>query len=105
MSPRRLEALATDPHFLERYDAVMRWFAAETSFEHTWFSRVHPELRPKTIAYFCAEFGFHSSVPVNAGGKDHSRPTRRPIFCSMGACSVGGWKNLMRPRLGFTFPE
>ena len=36
----RLATLATDPDFLERYDAVMRWFAAETSFEHTSFARV-----------------------------------------------------------------
>jgi starch phosphorylase len=68
ISPKRLEALATDSHFLDRYDAVMRWYAAEMSFDHTWFSRVHPELRPKTIAYFCAEFGFHSSVPIYSGG-------------------------------------
>jgi starch phosphorylase len=46
----------------------MGWFAAETSFEHTWFSRVHPDFRTKTIAYFCAEFGFHSSVPIYSGG-------------------------------------
>jgi starch phosphorylase len=64
----RLAALAADPGFLERYDAVMRWLAAETSFEQTWFSRSHPDLRGKTIAYFCAEFGVHSSVPIYSGG-------------------------------------
>jgi starch phosphorylase len=68
LDPMRLASLATDPDFLERYDAVMRWYAAEMSFEHTWFSRAHPDLRPKTIAYFCAEFGFHSSVPIYSGG-------------------------------------
>ena len=68
IDPMRLETLATDPAFLEQYDAVMRWLAAETSFEHTWFSRAHPDLRPKSIAYFCAEFGLHSSVPIYSGG-------------------------------------
>ena len=68
IDPMRLAALAADPEFLERYDAVMRWFAAEMSFDQTWFSRVHSDLRPKTIAYFCAEFGFHSSVPIYSGG-------------------------------------
>ena len=68
IDPARLEALAADPHFLEQYDAVMRWLAAETSFEQTWFSRTHPDLRSRTIAYFCAEFGLHSSVPIYSGG-------------------------------------
>src|SRR5688572_33396263 len=27
---------------------------------------------------------------MNAGGKDHSRPTRRPIFCSIGRV-LRGW--------------
>ena len=68
IDPMRLVVLATNPSFLERYDAVMRWLAAETSFEHTWFSRAYPDLQGKTIAYFCAEFGLHSSVPIYSGG-------------------------------------
>ena len=68
IDPTRLAALATDTSFLERYDEVMRWLAAETSFDQTWFSRAHPDLREKTIAYFCAEFGVHSSVPIYSGG-------------------------------------
>src|SRR5687768_5769623 len=31
---------------------------------------------------------------MNAGGNDHSRPTRRPIFLSMCACSLVGQRNL-----------
>src|SRR6266550_71668 len=68
VDPTRLIELSIDPAFLEHYDAVMRWLAAEASFEHTWFSRTHPDLRGKTIAYFCAEFGLHSSVPIYSGG-------------------------------------
>lgn len=68
IDPAQLAALATDPEFLARYDAVMRWFAAETSFEHTWFARQYENLRDRTIAYFCAEFGLHSSVPIYSGG-------------------------------------
>ena len=78
----RLASLAADPSFLERYDAVMQWLAAETSFEHTpgtpmrvmssdTYSAVTPALRRFTSS-------------MNGGGKDHSRPTRRPIFLSMG---------------------
>src|SRR5258706_8466559 len=68
IEPARLAALAADPSFLERYDAVMRWLAAETSFDQTWFNRTHPNFKANTIAYFCAEFGVHSSVPIYSGG-------------------------------------
>jgi starch phosphorylase len=68
IGPNRLVALAKDPGFLEKYDAVMRWLADEGRFDQTWFSQNHPEHRNKTIAYFCAEFGLHSSVPIYSGG-------------------------------------
>ncbi|MEO5904289.1 MAG: alpha-glucan family phosphorylase [Gemmatimonadaceae bacterium] len=68
IEPSRLLALSTDADFLEQYDAVMSWLAAEASFDHAWFSREHPDQRKKTIAYFCAEFGLHSSVPIYSGG-------------------------------------
>ena len=68
IDPARLVALSTDPSFLEKYDAVMHWLAAEASFDQTWFSRTYAEQRGKTIAYFCAEFGLHSSVPIYSGG-------------------------------------
>src|SRR4029079_11971248 len=68
VDPTRLIALSTDEAFLERYDEVVRWLSAEASFDGTWFSRTHPDLRAKTIAYFCAEFGLHSSVPIYSGG-------------------------------------
>src|SRR4051812_33604792 len=56
LDPVTLIALANDQEFLEQYDAVMRWFASESSFDNTWFSETHSDLRDKTIAYFCAEF-------------------------------------------------
>src|SRR5690348_11708702 len=64
----RLTQLANDNEFLEQYDAVMRWLASEASFDQTWFTAQHGDLRDKTIAYFCAEFGLHSSVPIYSGG-------------------------------------
>src|SRR5258708_6893102 len=33
----RLAQCAASPDFIAGYDAVMRWFAAEKSTEHTWF--------------------------------------------------------------------
>jgi glycogen phosphorylase len=64
----RLNQCATEPHFLARYDAVMEWFAAEKSVEHTWFARNHSSLRASTVAYFCAEFGLYHTVPIYSGG-------------------------------------
>jgi starch phosphorylase len=64
----RFETLAASAAFLERYDRVMRWLTAERSDEHTWYARTYPELRDRPIAYFCAEFGFHDSVPIYSGG-------------------------------------
>ncbi|HLG06084.1 MAG TPA: alpha-glucan family phosphorylase [Gemmatimonadales bacterium] len=66
----RLERLAQDPEFLRRYDVVMEWMAADRTSDRTWFARHHPKLLdpPRSIAYFCAEFGFHSSVPIYSGG-------------------------------------
>jgi len=34
----------------------------------TWFATNYPEYKNKTIAYFSAEFGFHESLPIYAGG-------------------------------------
>lgn len=68
VEPARLEALATDAVFCARYDRAMQWLSAERSDEHTWYARTFPELRGRTVAYFCAEFGIHNSVPIYSGG-------------------------------------
>lgn len=65
---QRLEQLAADPAFLARYDTVVAWQAAEQSREGTWFARHHGELAHRPVAYFCAEFGLHTSVPIYSGG-------------------------------------
>jgi glycogen phosphorylase len=64
----RLTALAANPAFCARYDRVMRWLAAEYIDDSTWYAQTYPELRGRPIAYFCAEFGFHDSVPIYSGG-------------------------------------
>ena len=68
VEPGRLDELATDQVFCARYDRAMQWLAAERSDEHTWYARTFPELRGRTVAYFCAEFGIHNSVPIYSGG-------------------------------------
>ena len=68
VAPERLLALSVDPAFCARYDRALQWLASERSDEHTWYARTFPELRGKPVAYFCAEFGVHSSVPIYSGG-------------------------------------
>jgi starch phosphorylase len=68
VSRERLAALAADPAFCARYDRVLQWMADERRDDQTWYARTWPELRGKPIAYFCAEFGIHDSVPIYSGG-------------------------------------
>jgi len=70
VSTERLSAVASDPDYVARYDAVMERFdtmrANETA--ETWVGRHAPELVDRTVAYFSAEFGLHSALPIYSGG-------------------------------------
>ncbi|WP_457631311.1 alpha-glucan family phosphorylase [Oceanithermus sp.] len=59
-SPERLADLAEDPEYLAAVEAVYQSF------------RAHLKSRPRpttgTVAYFSAEYGFHESLPIYAGG-------------------------------------
>jgi starch phosphorylase len=57
VDPARLAAAAADPDFLRLYDAVVA--AAYPAI---------PAQPTQPIAYFCAEFGLHTSVPIYSGG-------------------------------------
>src|SRR6266536_3466074 len=64
----RLAAGAQDPAFLRRYDAVIEWNGWVAATHDTWFETSYSNLTHRRIAYFCAEFGLHSSVPIYSGG-------------------------------------
>jgi starch phosphorylase len=68
VNPERLQALAQDPLFLRRYDAVILAFDTDLKAPNTWLARSAPELAETTVAYFSAEFGIHSSLPIYGGG-------------------------------------
>ncbi len=68
VEPARIAACASDSDFLRRYDDVMVHLGHETSSGDTWFAHAHPELNGRPVAYFCAEFGLHNSVPIYSGG-------------------------------------
>lgn len=68
VEPARLASLAHDPDFLERYDRVMEAFQAALEASHCWFCENFPDLGGDPVAYFCAEFGLHNSIPIYSGG-------------------------------------
>lgn len=65
----QLEELAKDPTFLRQYDAVLLEMDRDLQNGHLWYSQMYPELRKAcSIAYFSAEFGVHTSLPIYSGG-------------------------------------
>ena len=50
-------------------ERVMVDFRSAASAEGTWFREAFPDLsRDNPVAYFCAEFGLHNSIPIYSGG-------------------------------------
>src|SRR5215467_2576854 len=70
ISDRRLAEVATDPSFADRVEQLYWRFEAYMSD-----TRPSPKLagslratRTNPVAYFCAEFGVHNSLPLYSGG-------------------------------------
>lgn len=68
VSPERLADCARDPHFLKLYDGVVASLERNASGADTWYAREYADLVQRPVAYFCAEFGLHASVPIYSGG-------------------------------------
>src|ERR1051326_3630066 len=64
---KRLEAASSDPDFLREYEVTMKNLDRERRGEK-WFQREFPDLAQQKIAYFSAEFGLHTSLPIYSGG-------------------------------------
>jgi len=62
----RLADAAVDPDFLREYDVTVKNFDRPRS--DRWFVREFPEISKQRIAYFSAEFGLHTSLPIYSGG-------------------------------------
>lgn len=68
-STARLNQLADDPTYIKRVKAVAEQFDRYISQTDTWASKNAAHISPKRpIAYFCAEFGIHESLPIYSGG-------------------------------------
>ena len=68
VEPARLQAVSSDPAFVLHYDAVLASFERAMSTNDTWFTRQYPDATQRPVAYFCAEFALHNSIPVYSGG-------------------------------------
>ena len=68
MDAERLAEAARDPVFLREYDAVTADLDAVLQQRRSWYRETHGDLTPGGIAYFCAEFGVHASIPIYSGG-------------------------------------
>ena len=68
-SEYRLAELATDPAYLERVNkltaAFDRYMSAPESLSHSSSAAISAE---HPVAYFCAEYGVHNSLPLYSGG-------------------------------------
>jgi len=68
-SPYRLAQAATDPVYLERIRRLDQLFQDYMSQSSSWPRVGSAVITPANpVAYFCAEFGVHNSLPLYSGG-------------------------------------
>jgi len=67
ISSARLKIASQDPDFLRNYDATLKHLA-RNNHAPKWFPREFPDMDGRQIAYFSAEFGIHTSLPIYSGG-------------------------------------
>src|SRR5580704_10431571 len=68
VSDYELRVRLQDPDFAARVRAVLKSFDAYLNDQNTWAHQYAPSIRANPVAYFSAEFGFHESLPIAAGG-------------------------------------
>jgi len=67
-SPYRLAEAATDPVYLERVSRIDASFQSYMNSRAQWQREPIGITREHPVAYFCAEFGVHTSLPLYSGG-------------------------------------
>jgi starch phosphorylase len=70
IAPETFEAAIAKPDYMRNYREVIARFDNEVGdrFESTWIGRHRPKLLKHTLAYFSAEFGLNSILPIYSGG-------------------------------------
>ncbi len=69
VSYERLTQIAEDPFYIQQVADLAAQLDSYMTQQDTWVSQVAPQIsRDRPIAYFCAEFGIHESLPIYSGG-------------------------------------
>ncbi len=68
VSEYELRVRLQDQDFTDRVRRVLRNFEAYMQRQDTWAAKHAPQLATRPVAYFSAEFGFHETLPIAAGG-------------------------------------
>lgn len=68
VSDYELRMRLQDHDFAGRVRDVLQKFEAYMTEKDTWANRNAPDLQNNPVAYFSAEFGFHETLPIAAGG-------------------------------------
>jgi starch phosphorylase len=68
VSDYELRIRLQDHDYRQRVREVLRHFEQYLKHPNTWAHQHAPELIARPVAYFSAEFGFHETLPIAAGG-------------------------------------
>lgn len=68
VSDHELRIRLQDLDFAQRVREVLQSFETYMKAENTWGQAQAPGLQSNPVAYFSAEFGFHETLPIAAGG-------------------------------------
>jgi starch phosphorylase len=68
VSEYELRARLLDRDFADRAGQVLKAFDTYMADQHTWGQQNASGLQKNPVAYFSAEFGFHETLPIAAGG-------------------------------------
>jgi starch phosphorylase len=96
ITPGVLERAIHDPVFLILYDDAVAAMDATRASTGTWWKQHVPADHEDVIAYFCAEFALHQSLPIYAGGLGVLAGDHCKEASDLGVPLVG---------LGFMYPQ
>jgi starch phosphorylase len=65
---RRLDELAVNAEFLQAYDGLLAFYDIDCQRSTKWYESEIRNFDSGPIAYFSAEYGLHSSLPIYSGG-------------------------------------
>jgi starch phosphorylase len=68
VSDYELRVRLQEPEFAHRVRHVLEAFSEYINEKNTWASQNAPALAANPVCYFTAEFGFHETLPIAAGG-------------------------------------